>query len=103
MCRLRVDESRVREVVLIREDRACPKCRARMHIRYTRKRSIHTFSGPLRLIVKLEQCDLTKTFAPEQEAEYAMPRWGIGWDVFCWIVVYPRRSRLCDRADDHLP
>jgi hypothetical protein len=32
-----------------------------------------------------EQCDLTTTFAPEQEAEYAMPRWGIGWDVFCWI------------------
>lgn len=61
-----------------------------MHIRCTRKRSIHTFSGPLRLIVKLvqcchEQCDLTTTFAPEQEAEYAMPRWGIGWDVFCWI------------------
>jgi len=90
MCRLRVDESRVREVVLIREDRACPQCGARMHIRCTRKRSIHTFSGPLRLIVKLvqcchEQCDLTTTFAPEQEAEYAMPRWGIGWDVFCWI------------------
>ncbi len=90
MCRLRVDESRVREVVLIREDRACPQCGARMHIRCSRKRSIHTLSGPLRLIVKLvqcrhKQCDLTKTFAPEQEEEYAMPRWGIGWDVFCWI------------------
>lgn len=90
MCRLRVDESRVREVVLIREDRACPQCGARMHIRCTRKRSIHTLSGPLRLIVKLVQCchgqcDLTTTFAPEQESEYAMPRWGIGWDLFCWI------------------
>jgi hypothetical protein len=44
----------------------------------------------VRLIVKLvqcrnEQCDDAKTFAPEQESEYAMPRWGIGWDVFCWI------------------
>ena len=90
MCRLRVDESRVREVVLIREDRACPQCGARMHIRCSRQRSIHTLSGPLRLIVKLvqcrhQQCDLTKTFAPEQEQQYAMPRWGIGWDVFCWI------------------
>jgi len=61
-----------------------------MHIRCCRRRSIHTLSGPVRLIVKLvqcpnEQCDNTKTFAPEQEAEYAMPRWGIGWDVFCWI------------------
>jgi hypothetical protein len=25
------------------------------------------------------------TFGPEQEAEYAMPRWAIGWDVFCWM------------------
>jgi len=90
MCRLQVDQSRVREVVLVREDRACPQCGAKMHIRCSRKRNIHTLAGPLRLIVKLvqcrrEQCDLTKTFAPEQEAEYAMPRWGIGWDVFCWI------------------
>lgn len=90
MCRLQVDESRVREVVLIREDRACPQCGARRHVRCSRKRSIHTLSGSLRLIVKLvqcchKQCDFTKTFAPEQEAEYAMPRWGIGWDVFCWI------------------
>ena len=23
--------------------------------------------------------------APEEEAEYAMPRLGIGWDVFCWM------------------
>ena len=28
---------------------------------------------------------LTKTFRAEQEAEYAMPRWAIGWDVFCWM------------------
>lgn len=90
MCRLQVDEWRVREVVLIREDRACPQCGARMPIRCSRQRSIHTLAGPLRLIVKLvqcrhQQCDLTKTLAPEQEQEYAMPRWGIGWDVFCWI------------------
>ncbi len=61
-----------------------------MHIRCCRTRSIHTLEGPVRLIVKLVQCrngqcDNTKTFAPERESEYAMPRWGIGWDVFCWI------------------
>ena len=49
-----------------------------------------TLRGPVRLIVKLLQCrnaecDCTKVFSPEQEAEYAMPRWGIGWDVFCWM------------------
>lgn len=90
MSRLRVDPSRVREIVLVREDRACPVCGARMHVRCSRTRNIHTLSGPVRLIVKLvqcpnEQCGSTRTFAPEQEVEYAMPRWGIGWDVFCWI------------------
>ena len=90
MSRLQVDPARVREIVLVREDRACPECGAKMHIRCCRMRSIHSLQGPMRLIVKLvqcrnEHCDNTKTFAPEQEAEYAMPRWGIGWDVFCWI------------------
>ena len=90
MSRLRVDPSRVREIVLVREDRVCPVCGARMHVRCSRTRNIQTLSGPVRLIVKLvqcpnEQCDSTRTFASEQEAEYAMPRWGIGWDVFCWI------------------
>ena len=61
-----------------------------MHIHCDRTRNIHTLKGPVRLIVKLLQCrnvecDTTKTFAPEEEAEYAMPRWGIGWDVFCWM------------------
>lgn len=90
MSRLRMDPSRIREVVLVREDRACPDCGAKMHIRCCRTRDIHTLQGPVRLVVKLvqcrnEQCDSAKTFAPEQEAVYAMPRWGIGWDVFCWI------------------
>ena len=61
-----------------------------MHIRCERTRNIHMLDGPVRLIVKLLQCrsgecDTTRTFAPEEEAEYAMPRWGIGWDVFCWM------------------
>jgi hypothetical protein len=75
---------------LVREDRACPACGAPMHIRCCRTRIIQTLEGPVRLLVKLvqcgnERCDDAKTFAPEQESEYAMPRWGIGWDVFCWI------------------
>ena len=61
-----------------------------MHVQCERTRIIHTLRGPVRLIVKLlqcrnKECDCTKTFSPEQEAEYAMPRWGIGWDVFCWM------------------
>ena len=90
MSRLPMDRSRIREVVLVRQDRSCPACGAKMHIRCERTRIIHTLKGPVCLIIKLLQCrntecDATKTFSPEEEAEYAMPRWGIGWDVFCWM------------------
>ena len=90
MSRLQMDRSRVREVVLVRRDRSCPACGGKMHIRCERSRNIHMLEGPVRLIVKLlqcrnEECDTARTFAPEEEAEYAMPRWGIGWDVFCWM------------------
>ena len=61
-----------------------------MHIRCCRTRNIHTLQGRVRLTVKLvqcrnETCDSRTTFAPEREAEHARPRWGIGWNVFCWI------------------
>jgi hypothetical protein len=90
MSRFQVDRSKVRKVVLIREDRGCPTCGTKMRIRSDRSRNIHTLGGPLRLVVKLlhcpnEKCDVAKTVAPDEEAEYAMPRWGIGWDVFCWM------------------
>ena len=90
MSRFQMDRSRVREVVLVRRERGCPACGRRMRIRCDRTRIVHTFAGPVRLAAKLLQCRNTKcttgrTFAPEEEAEYAMPRWGIGWDVFCWM------------------
>jgi hypothetical protein len=90
MARFQLDQSRVREVTLVREDRSCPACRATMRIRCERTRTIHTLRSPVRLVIKLLQCHNEKckaptTFAPEEEAEYAMPRWGIGWDVFCWM------------------
>ena len=83
MSRFQVDRSKARKVVLVRQNRACPACGAKMHIRCNRTRNIDTLEGPMRLIVKLlqcrnEECDTAKTFAPEEEAEYAMPRWGIG-------------------------
>jgi len=61
-----------------------------MHVRCQRQRNIVTLEGPVRLSVKLLQCreDLCgrkKLHGSEQEASFAMPRWGIGWDVFCWI------------------
>ena len=90
MSRLQVDESRVCELNLEREDRACPECGKRMHVRCHRKRNILTLGGPIRLNVKLvqcphERCEHMTLFGSEAESGYAMPRWGIGWDVFCWI------------------
>jgi hypothetical protein len=32
MSRLPMDRSRVREIVLVRQDRRCPACRAKMHV-----------------------------------------------------------------------
>ncbi len=56
MSRHRVEESTVRELTLDREDRVCPACRERMHVRCRRPRSILTLEGPLRLSVRLVQC-----------------------------------------------
>lgn len=90
MSRLFVDESKVQEVQLDRENRTCPECETRMHVRCHRRRNIVTFDGPIRLSIRLvqcpnEQCDHMKLFGSEKEGSYALPRWGIGWDVFCWI------------------
>ena len=90
MSRLKLDGSKVLEFDLVREDRGCPECGGTMHVRCRRKRNIQTLEGPLRLNVKLVQCrqeccDQRALFSPEQEQLYAMPRWGIGWDVFCWM------------------
>ncbi len=90
MSRHRVEEWAVRDLTLDREDRTCPECGKRMHVRCRRSRSILTLEGPLRLSVGLvqcgdERCKHMTLYGAEQESGYAMPRWGIGWDVFCWI------------------
>ena len=56
MSRHPVEESAECELALDREDRTCPQCGARMHVRCRRSRSILTMEGPLRLSVGLVQC-----------------------------------------------
>ena len=90
MSRFQMDRSSAREVILVRQDRGCPACGAKMRVQCKRTRLIQTLQGPVHLIIKLLQCrnmecDSATTFGPKQEAEYALPRWGIGWDVFCWM------------------
>jgi hypothetical protein len=79
------------EVVLELENPSCGECGRRMHVRAHSHHRILTFEGPVHLIGKLMQCidpacpNHHRTFGPEQALTWTMPRWMIGWDVFCWL------------------
>jgi hypothetical protein len=79
------------ELVLEVEDRCCGKCGRRLHVCAHRRRRVFTFKGPQVLICKLAQCpdaacaNHGHMVSPESESLLAMPRWMIGWDVFCWL------------------
>jgi hypothetical protein len=72
-------------------DRACPVCGHMMYICDHRYRRVHTLDGPVQLVCKLNHCPDPRclghatTKSPELEITIALPRWAIGWDVFCWI------------------
>src|SRR5207249_1183711 len=81
----------VATVVLEPVEPLCGECRRQMHVRSHRRRRIYSLAGPLLLDCKLMHCPHAAcpnhrgTFSPEQELTLAMPRWLIGWDVFCWM------------------
>jgi hypothetical protein len=72
-------------------DRNCPACGRMMHVCDHRSRRFHTLQGPVELLCRLDRCPdpdcpgHTKTKSPETEVTLALPKWAIGWDVFCWI------------------
>ena len=72
-------------------DRDCPACGRMMHICDHRYRHFYLLDGPVELVCKLNHCPdprcpgHAKTKSPEIESTIALPGWGIGWDVFCWI------------------
>ena len=72
-------------------DRSCPACGRMMHVCDHRSRRFHTLQGPVELLCRLDRCPApncpghTKTKSPELEVTLALPKWAIGWDVFCWI------------------
>lgn len=80
-----------RDVVLEVDNQQCVSCGGPMHVRAHRHRRLFSLHGPLRLICKLAQCgnsacpNHARTFSPKRELALAMPRWLIGWDVFCWL------------------
>ena len=53
--------------------------------------AFHTLQGPVELLCRLDRCPdpdcpgHAKTKSPETEVTLALPKWAIGWDVFCWI------------------
>jgi hypothetical protein len=72
-------------------DRDCPCCGRMMHVCDHRYRRFHTLQGPVELLCRLDHCPdprcpgHSKTKSPETEVTIALPKWAIGWDVFCWI------------------
>jgi hypothetical protein len=93
-------------------DRDCPACGRRMDICDHRYRRIHTLTGPVQLVCKLNHCPdprcpgHARTKSPELEISIALPKWAIGWDVLCWIghrrcsrhwSVAPIRAELQDQ------
>jgi len=78
-------------VVLETEDPSCCVCGGRMHVKKHRRRRVYTLGGPLCYVLKLMHCpdaacpNHRRIFSPPQELTWAMPRWLIGWDVFCWL------------------
>src|SRR5438046_1974401 len=79
------------EVVLENEERLCSVCGMRMHVKRHRRRRVYTMTGPVCYVVPMIHCSHSacpnhfRTFGPEQELTLALPRWLIGWDVFCWL------------------
>lgn len=72
-------------------DRDCPACGRMMYICDHRYRRVHTLDGPVQLVCKLNHCPdprcpgHAKTKSPELEVTIALPKWAVGWDVFCWV------------------
>jgi hypothetical protein len=79
------------EVVLEHEEPLCSVCGRRMHVKRHRRRRVYTLKGPVCYVVPMTHCSDSacpnhrRTFGPAQELTLAMPRWLIGWDVFCWL------------------
>jgi hypothetical protein len=79
------------EVVLRNGEPLCSLCSTRLHVKRHRRRRIYTLNGAFCYVVPMMHCSRGacpnhgRTFGPEQELMLALPRWLIGWDVFCWL------------------
>ena len=73
------------------EDRACPVCAGYMHVCDHRYHHLWTWQGPTPVVNRLVRCpepsceSRGRTCSPEAELSISMPRWCLGWEVFCWL------------------
>jgi hypothetical protein len=78
------------EILDVEED-ACSACGRPLHICDHRFHRIFTLEGPVELVCRLAHCSdpgcpaRGQTLSPPAELSFALPRWLIGWDVFCWM------------------
>jgi hypothetical protein len=62
-----------------------------MHVCDHRYHHLWTLEGPTQVVNRLVRCPEPScesrghTFSPEAELSISMPRWCLGWDVFCWL------------------
>jgi hypothetical protein len=69
----------------------CSLCGQPLQIGAHRRHRLFTLQGPLELLCRLARCSDPQCPArhhllnPEAERSFALPRWLIGWDVFCWM------------------
>jgi hypothetical protein len=84
------DTAFTRQVLTV-EDEGCSVCGRRLHVCDHRFHRIFTLAGPVELLCKLAHCPAAecpahaRTLSPLAEAQLTLPRWVIGWDVFCWL------------------
>jgi len=77
--------------ILTVEQQECSVCGHDLTICDHRYHHIFTLNGPLEIICKLAHCPdracaaHSQTLSPLAEAQITLPRWRIGWDVFCWM------------------
>jgi len=78
-------------VVLDVEQTACSNCGQLLHICAHRTHRLFTLKGPVELVCRLAHCSdpacpaRGQTLSPPAELTHTLPRWLIGWDVFCWM------------------
>ena len=85
------EDTSFRRLDLDVEDSHCQRCCAPLHICDHRFHRFYTFDGPTELVCRLAHCSdpscplRSKTLSPQAELTLTLPRWILGWDVFCWI------------------